>query len=442
VRVAWVVDRVPSAATERLGLEGQRRGGWQDALLASLATTPQMELLVVFAGPVAGAVIATEGVLYVCVGPGEPVGRAARVAGRWRNDGPEPRVLEETSRVLSEWQPDLVHVHGTESSLGVVAEHLSAPVLISLQGVLSVYETLSHDDRSRRHPGGGGLAALVRGTSPWHQSRIAGQRVVAERQMLSRCVYVAGRTAFDQRAAAVLAPLAKYYRVGEILREPFYRSPSHVVATRSGGAAVACLAGWEFYRKGVDTAIEAAAMLRQLGTALTLRVVGAHPESVAGRLTMAYARSRGVDDMVVLCGDLTAEGIACELRGSDIFLLPSRVDNSPNSLSEAMMLGVPCVASTAGGIPSLATDGEDALLVPPGDAYSLAGAMRAVLLDCELARRLSAAAQARARARHDPETVRAELLAAYAQIVAEGDSHSGRAGQLGTADSNSEPPSV
>jgi len=101
----------------------------------------------------------------------------------------------------------------------------------------------------------------------------------------------------------------------------------------------------------------------------------------------------------------------------DVYLHPSRSDNSPNSLCEAMLLGVPCIASTAGGIPSLATDNVDALLVPPGDAYSLAGAVKSLFSDSSTASRLSEAARQRARVRHDPAVVRDELIQAYTSVV-------------------------
>ena len=53
---------------------------------------------------------------------------------------------------------------------------------------------------------------------------------------------------------------------------------------------------------------------------------------------------------------------------ADVFLLPSQSENSPNSLGEAMLLGLPCVASNAGGIPDMLADGQEGLLY--GDALA------------------------------------------------------------------------
>jgi glycosyltransferase involved in cell wall biosynthesis len=156
-----------------------------------------------------------------------------------------------------------------------------------------------------------------------------------------------------------------------------------------------------------------------------LEILGAADMSFAGRSVTAEAGRLNVSSRITLPGVLDGTQVADHLLRSDVFLLPSRADNSPNALCEAMALGMPCVASTAGGIPSLATDGEDALLVPPGDPYSLAGAIRALLIDRELAGRLARAARVRSLARHDPDAVASQLATAYRQIA---EARGGRSG--------------
>jgi len=75
--------------------------------------------------------------------------------------------------------------------------------------------------------------------------------------------------------------------------------------------------------------------------------------------------------------------------------LPTHADNSPNSLAEAMVVGTPCVAGAAGGIPTLGRDGVDALLVQHDDPYALAGAILRLIDDPPLARAGSPRTRAR-----------------------------------------------
>src|SRR5581483_2952640 len=79
-----------------------------------------------------------------------------------------------------------------------------------------------------------------------------------------------------------------------------------------------------------------------------------------------------LDSSIRHLGFLDADAMAGELRRAHVFALPSFMENSSNSLCEAMQVGLPCVASYAGGVPSLIEHGRTGLLFPPGDAPLLA----------------------------------------------------------------------
>ena len=103
---------------------------------------------------------------------------------------------------------------------------------------------------------------------------------------------------------------------------------------------------------------------------------------------------------------------------ADLYLLPSSSENSPNSLGEAMLLGLPCVASAAGATPDMRADGrEGALYAPPGDAAALAGAVLRVLGAPDAGAALGAAAQARAQKTHDPAANARALAGIYTAIL-------------------------
>jgi glycosyltransferase involved in cell wall biosynthesis len=105
--------------------------------------------------------------------------------------------------------------------------------------------------------------------------------------------------------------------------------------------------------------------------------------------TRRRADERGLE--VRFPGFLDAEGKRREFAAHDVFLNTNRVDNAPVSVLEAAAFGLPVVSTDVGGIPSLLRDGEEALLVPEGDAEAMAGAVRRLLEEPGLAGRLSAA---------------------------------------------------
>lgn len=99
-----------------------------------------------------------------------------------------------------------------------------------------------------------------------------------------------------------------------------------------------------------------------------------------------------------------------------VFVLPSLSEGSPNVLLEAMAAGAPAVAAAVGGVPETVTDGESALVVPPGDPAALAAAIARLLDDPALAARLAAAGRERAAA-FTPEAYMQRLGAVYSRVL-------------------------
>jgi glycosyltransferase involved in cell wall biosynthesis len=108
----------------------------------------------------------------------------------------------------------------------------------------------------------------------------------------------------------------------------------------------------------------------------------------------ACAPSAGIGARVHLLG--FRDDVQDILAAGDLFVMPSLSEGLPLALVEAMSFGLPVVVSGVGGIPEVVTDGVDGLLVPPSDSTALAAALRTLLGDPALRRRLGTAARARA----------------------------------------------
>jgi glycosyltransferase involved in cell wall biosynthesis len=128
-------------------------------------------------------------------------------------------------------------------------------------------------------------------------------------------------------------------------------------------------------------------------------VVGGGPEREA---VEAEIGRLGLERSVQLAGE--RGDVPALLAGSDVFVLSSRSEGLPVSVLEAMAAELPVVASDVGGLAELVVDGESGILVPPGDPESLAEALRRLIGDRDLRRKLGAAARARAEASFDLET--------------------------------------
>jgi glycosyltransferase involved in cell wall biosynthesis len=129
---------------------------------------------------------------------------------------------------------------------------------------------------------------------------------------------------------------------------------------------------------GNDIAIRALPAIRAACPGARLTIAGSGPELAA--LTR-LAAEQGVAEAVRLTGRLEPDAMAALYREADLVLNPTRVDNMPNSVLEAMASGVPVVSSAVGGVPFVIQDGVTGLLVRPDDAQALAEAAIALLGD-------------------------------------------------------------
>ena len=133
------------------------------------------------------------------------------------------------------------------------------------------------------------------------------------------------------------------------------------------------------------TALRAFAIVRQQRPDAQLLIAGTGPE--ADRLR-ALAGDLGVRQAVQFAGRVDRDRMAQHLRESAVALNPSRVDNMPNSVLEALASGVPVVSTDVGGVPFVVQHGKTALLVPPEQPEPMAQAILRVLTDSDLAQRL------------------------------------------------------
>ena len=83
-------------------------------------------------------------------------------------------------------------------------------------------------------------------------------------------------------------------------------------------------------------------------------------------------RENGLSGKIIFTGPLSAPQMKERMLKSNAFVLPSSIENSPNSLGEAMLLGVPCIASNVGGVADMLTPNLEGYLYPFDEYYKLA----------------------------------------------------------------------
>jgi glycosyltransferase involved in cell wall biosynthesis len=189
--------------------------------------------------------------------------------------------------------------------------------------------------------------------------------------------------------------------------------PERYSGARKGGGKRLLFVGRLAGVKGVSVLFEALERIIPRFPDLRLTLIGDGPER--GDFEKE-AHERGLDAAVTFAGYRSQSEVAEALQEADMLVLPSFAEGVPVVLMEAMAAGIPVVTTRVAGIPELVDDRVSGLLVPPGDADGLAGAISELMADPALRTRMGEKGRAKVAAEFNLDHEAAwlgELFRAY-----------------------------
>lgn len=411
--VFWLLNFLPPPMARALDLPVQASGSWVMALQQALEEQPVRLILCAYS-PAVSKTQRREigGVVYLAL--------------------PAAGGKEALQAALAAEQPDLLQIFGTENDHAVWALESFSPqkTLLYIQGLAGPCGEHMADGLPprflRRQRMKERLAARTGGATVRQLREGLLEKGEAEKKVFALARNVLGRTEWDKAFTASVNPQARYYKLNEILRAPFYsggwqrdplRRPRIFVS--QGNTPL----------KGLHRVIEALPAIAARYPDVQVDVAGWPPPRKGALLQPVMnwlaeypgyldqlARRLGVADRIRYTGVLNAEAMKTCFLQSSVFLLPSSLENSPNSLGEAMLLGMPCAAANVGGVPSMMEDKKEGLLFDPARPDQMTQAVLALLDDPAGAEAMGKAARARAMADHDPKAIAAAQMALYNQL--------------------------
>lgn len=169
--------------------------------------------------------------------------------------------------------------------------------------------------------------------------------------------------------------------------------------------------------KGPLVLLDALARVNREAQSAITRIAGTGPQSLEVK---ARVRELALSDVCEFFGNYSDPlGRTAFMDSLDVLVLPSLAEGTPNSIIEAMAQGVPVIATTVGGIPDI-LDADSGILIPPGDAAALAGAMLLLARDPARRARMGAAARQRYESLFSAKVVVPLLLEAYGRVMGNG----------------------
>ncbi|MBQ7957231.1 MAG: glycosyltransferase [Clostridia bacterium] len=340
--------------------------------------------------------------------------------------GRDKALEEKLSKIISEEKPDLIDVQGVEFSFGesVMNVNPPCPVAVTLQGMA--------DGIADIYLKGVPLKELLFGRSKNDNKRLSGLierkvmmkiRGLKSNRIIKKAKYCIGRTHYDKAEALRINPKIKYHSCNRILRNDFYSvqwnienaNPHKLFGIRSETPA-----------KGLHYAIKVVAKLKEKYPDVLLEVPGGFRISEDDNHIASYPKyikklleEYDVKDNIVFLPSLNPAEISEHMLSSRAFWQYSVMENSPNSLAEAQVMGVPTVASDVGGTSSYSQDGVSGLLYELENTDECAEKISRIFEDDELCLHLSAKGKQAATERHDVKKNTDTLVSVYRNIISQ-----------------------
>ncbi len=394
--------------------------GWMISLEDEIKKCKDIELHVAYFSETEKESFNYEGVTYHPIFYPKSKNPLLRILDRRKSiSSIDRKLLPQMLAVVERVHPDIIHIHGTEERFGLIQDYIKdIPIVFSIQGLLTPYSEKYFSGLPNKDVYGfESLKDKLKLVSYRNEYKNFVDRGKRECHFLNYANYVFGRTAWDEYITGLLNNNRNYYVVDEILRSPFYGKKwskktfsnrrLKIVSTISGGIY-----------KGYETVLKTAQLLKRYSNIdFEWSIAGYDVGSKWVNIAERYTNIKSEDVCINLLGRVDAEYLSELLVESDVYVHVSHIENSPNSVCEAMLIGMPVVASFAGGTASLLTTKKDGLLVQDGDPYVYAGAVVYLFNHFDLARQFGESARKKALERHNPERIGKQLIESYYNIL-------------------------
>lgn len=412
MKVLWVLNMVMPDAAKELGMKTSFSGGWLVDYVRCLAEDPDMELATMTYANVSKPIAQTINNVKHYIFPG----------GGKRLLFTSPKTMKDCQYVLDDFQPDLIHLHGTEYSIAysMVKLQPKQPILLTIQGILTRI--------SKEYRGGLSFFEFCK-ASTWKQwlklkappfsQLLYYKNAKRERYVLRHVHYVTGRTTWDKAVMQSINPQLRYYRSNYNLRPEFYTDQCwtyeniqpHTIYTGAGGYSL----------KGLHILIRALALVKTKYPDVKLIVPGNATTYKASdgyeRYIRRMIKRADLEENVVFAGRKSAQDVVDTLVKAHICVVPSAMEGASATVCEAMMIGTPSICAFRGGMTDLLKDGISGFTYDFPEYPVLAERICQLFEDKELCTGFSRLAQQDARKRHDREPNYKKLKSIYLEVL-------------------------
>ncbi len=416
MKILWITNILFPDICKEMGLIEPVTGGWMYSLAKLLTKDPSVKLAVasIYQGKEL-IVKEANGITYFLLPFQEDITKYCKKLEKYW--------LEVNDKL----KPDIIHIHGTEFAHGLayIKACSKENVVVSIQGLVGVYERYYNagimcNEIIRNIT----FRDIVRRDNIFQQRLKMRNRGVLEQEYLKLVDYVIGRTTWDKTHSLAINPNINYCFCNETLRDCFYNN-KWVFENCERHSIFISQATYPI--KGLHQVIKALPNVLMKYPNAKLYVGGCDfisihnlkdriRQSGYAKYILNIMNDLNIRDKVIFTGSLSENEMCDRYLKSHIFICPSSIENSPNSLGEAQLLGVPCIASYVGGSPEFMDYGKAGLLYRFEEHEMLAEAICRIFKNNYIQEEIDRGREL-AVGRHDKKNNIGMLLSIYSKIL-------------------------
>lgn len=416
MKIMWIVNTIFPYPAEKMNLTKTVFGGWLISLYESLINKDIGEICIVatYSGKELKKYIDKKTIYYM-------------IPNKYDNK-PDYETKKYWDIIMKEFDPEIIHIHGTEypKAIPLITNYPNEKYVVSIQGFLNSYKRVCYCNLNMfTLLKNITIRDLIKPKTGYMIGIDYKKRAKYEKKIIESVNNVIGRTEWDYAEVKAINPKINYYHGDENLRECFYKDKwnigkidRHTIFFSQSQAIL----------KGFYIMLEAINILKKKYPDIKVIVAG---NNILDTSTLKKKMKRqsytkylqkiikkyDIQSNIQYTGFLDAESYKKTLLKSHVYVQASAIENSSNSLGEAMILGVPCVASNVGGTSTMLKDKEEGFLYPYTEPELLALYIDEYFKSDDICNEFSKKARKKAFKRHSWDKNANEVISAYESII-------------------------
>lgn len=413
MKVLWIVNHTMPELANHLGVEPPLSGSWLVEISKEISKKNDVELHILSPSN-CDMQVYIDGITY----------HTMKISKFDKFIRPSKDMVRRSSELIEKLKPEIIHLQGSEFPFSLAFLEIKAiPTIISIQGLISEINKPKNfwadikKQRSFQYLTFNNILIYL----PIYVRYLRNKyRAKSEIRHFELSKFRIGRTIWDEAHTYYYNKDSKYFYLQETIRHPFRKKTWDI--NKINKYTIFCASGYGSPLKGAHKVFECIAALKSEFPNIVLRIPGENlfecgNKTGYNRYLYKIIKKLELENNIIFLGKLNSEQMADEFSKNHVSVIGSSIENSSNTLGEALCVGIPTVVPYVGGLPSLASDNIEVLFYHFGDVQHMSWQIRRIFSKDEIAVKLSKNSIKKSIIQYPKGEISTKMLNIYCNVI-------------------------